>query len=337
VLANHGDAGLNPTRRVHGSRMHGDEPHATPLVEADRVDVVIRGDEPHSLTATCGGLFSDRREERGPNPVLLPQRIERDQFALRVVESKVASPTSSVPWTATSAGRHKASCTWPRLTTSVEPHDPSSCCSSHARSPVCGVRMRMLGCSVIDVASCQRLPLGDLIKAGPFPQGSVNPPVARQSKDSPRGGRTGRRGCRAPRGGSDDQTVANPIAPVVRSGSRRSVRDRNANNAKRLGAHRTRWRPRYSAARRKSNHSCCGCGTSDAPRPSGGVDPTELPRRWRGPVIDLLIARVGTRIRRTAVSARSRTYTARTNEAMAAAVRKAAYDWRAILSDWNES
>ena len=103
-------------------------------VEPDCADVVIRGDERDSPATVFGSLISHPSKERRADALPLPQRVERDQFALlTVVDSKGREPPEFATFDGHERGEavegivHSAA----GYDRSSKPHDSTSCRSTH--------------------------------------------------------------------------------------------------------------------------------------------------------------------------------------------------------------
>jgi hypothetical protein len=68
--------------------MYCREPQTSPPVEADRIEVVVRRDQPQPAASPPDRLKRDLFQERGPDACSPTQRVERNQLAAIVDEPK---------------------------------------------------------------------------------------------------------------------------------------------------------------------------------------------------------------------------------------------------------
>jgi hypothetical protein len=68
------------------------EPHATSLVEAHCIDVVVRRDEPESATPAVGRLAGDGGNEGRADARPLLKRVERDELTIPIRETEGGQP-----------------------------------------------------------------------------------------------------------------------------------------------------------------------------------------------------------------------------------------------------
>jgi hypothetical protein len=96
VSAHHRDLRLQsrPTV-VDRARAQRRKPEAAALVEAQRVDAVVRRDQPRASAARRAGDPLDLGDQRGTEAVRLPVRVERQNLAVRAPDHASEHPVSS--------------------------------------------------------------------------------------------------------------------------------------------------------------------------------------------------------------------------------------------------
>ena len=95
VGANVGDGGLNPPRFIHSAGIDRREAVAASLVEPNRVDVVVCGDQPQAATAgadsSCCGTLAE--VSLAPLIAAAAERVTKDSCFARV---DLSSPLTKV-------------------------------------------------------------------------------------------------------------------------------------------------------------------------------------------------------------------------------------------------
>src|SRR5579862_553843 len=81
VLSPFGNRGLEPPGLVDGAMMHRRQSHPAVLVEGDRVQVVIGGDQPEPATPLASGALGHRLHERRADALPPIERVQGQNFA----------------------------------------------------------------------------------------------------------------------------------------------------------------------------------------------------------------------------------------------------------------
>ena len=84
VLADERDRRLEAAGRLTEVTMHRDELETAALVEAERIQIVVGGDEPQAGTAGAGGRVPDRCHQRRSDARVQREGFEQHQLALAV-------------------------------------------------------------------------------------------------------------------------------------------------------------------------------------------------------------------------------------------------------------